>query len=126
MVFETLSDFTKYQELLPQHFPSVRIRSRRNDTAIVEEHMNLGNIELIIMAKHVSAKPHIHEIFFIGGDAKGSYIREEFVAEELGTKLQVNIDLKFNLKTRLHFLFSKETARNNYENILNDFIKIAG
>ena len=70
--FEIFSNFENYQKLLPQHFPSVRVRSIRNDIAVVEEHMILGDKELVIMAKHVSQKTcYLHEVFVIGGDAKG-------------------------------------------------------
>ena len=62
------------KDYLPQHFPSVRIRSVRGNVAVVEEHMNLGERELLIMAKHVSEEPVLHDVFVIGGDAKGSHI----------------------------------------------------
>ena len=78
-VFDILSNFENYQKLLPQHFPSIRVRSTRDNVSVVEEHMNLGENELVIMAKHVTEKPIFHEVFVIGGDAKGSHFKEEFV-----------------------------------------------
>ena len=57
ILFELLSDFENYQKLLPQYFPSTRIRSVRNNVAVVEEHLNLGDKELVIMAKHVTQEP---------------------------------------------------------------------
>ena len=41
-VFEIFSNYENYQKLVPQHFPSVRIRSVRGELAVVEEHFNLG------------------------------------------------------------------------------------
>ena len=52
-VFEIFSNFENYQRLIPQHYPSVRIRSMRGDVSVVEEHLILGEMELLIMAKHV-------------------------------------------------------------------------
>ncbi|MCH9657142.1 polyketide cyclase, partial [archaeon] len=75
--FEVFSNYENYQSLVPQHYPSVRVRSVRGDLAVVEEHFNLGTTEMLVMARHVSTKPVLHEIFIIGGDAKGSHIRQE-------------------------------------------------
>ena len=91
-VFEIFSNFENYQRIIPQHYPSVRIRSMRGDVSVVEEHLILGDLELLIMAKHVSQKPILHEIIVIGGDAKGSRIRQEFIELEKGTKILVDVD----------------------------------
>ena len=56
-VYGVLSNYENYQKLLPQHFPSVRVCSVRGNVSVIEEHMNLGEQELIIMAKHVAEKP---------------------------------------------------------------------
>ena len=77
-VFEIFSNFQNYQRIIPQHYPSIRVRSMRGDVSVVEEHMILGDLELLIMAKHVSQKPFLHEMIVIGGDAKGSKIRLVF------------------------------------------------
>ncbi len=124
-VFEILSNFENYQQLLPQHFPSVRVRSIRNNVSVVEEHLNLGDKELLIMAKHVSEKPVLHEIFVIGGDAKGSHITQQFIELEKGTKILVDVDLKFKGKLKITSLFGKNTFEQDYSKILDDFVKIA-
>jgi coenzyme Q-binding protein COQ10 len=123
-VFEVFSNFKNYQQLIPQHFPSVRIRSVRGNVAVVEEHLNFGALELIIMAKHVSKKPVLHEIFVIGGDAKGSHIRQEFIELENKTKILVDVDLKFKGKMKISSMFRKNTFEQDYGKILDDFAKI--
>jgi len=123
-VFEVFSNFENYQQLVPQHFPSVRIRSVRGDVAVVEEHLNFGELELIIMAKHVSKKPILHEIFVIGGDAKGSHIKQEFIELENKTKILVDVDLKFKGKMKISNMFGKNTFEQDYGKILDDFAKI--
>ena len=123
-VFEVFSNFENYQQLVPQHFPSVRIRSVRGDVSVVEEHLNFGELELLIMAKHVSKKPILHEIFVIGGDAKGSHIKQEFIELENETKILVDVDLKFKGKMKISSMFGKNTFEQDYGKILDDFAKI--
>ena len=124
-VFDILSNFENYQKLLPQHFPSIRVRSTRDNVSVVEEHMNLGENELVIMAKHVTEKPILHEVFVIGGDAKGSHFKEEFVETSEGTKIIADVDLKLKGKMKLSNMFGKSKFEENFSKILDDFTKIA-
>ena len=124
-VFEVFSNYENYQSLVPQHYPSVRVRSVRGDLAVVEEHFNLGTTEMLVMARHVSKKPILHEIFIIGGDAKGSHIRQEFIELENGTKILVDVDFKLRGKMKLSYMFGKNTLLQNYTVIMNDFAKVA-
>ena len=123
-VFEVFSNFENYQKSLPQYFPSVRVRSIRNETAVVEEHMMLGDKELVIMAKHVTQSPLLHEIFVIGGDAKGSHIKEQFLDHSEGTKILVDVDLKLKGKMKLSELFAKNNLQENYRKIIDGFVEI--
>ena len=123
-VFEVFSNFENYQKSLPQYFPSVRVRSIRNETAVVEEHMMLGDKELVIMAKHVTQSPLLHEIFVIGGDAKGSHIKEQFLDHSEGTKILVDVDLKLKGKMKISELFTKNNLQENYSKIIDGFVKI--
>ena len=124
-VFEIFSNFENYQRIIPQHYPSVRIRSMRGDVSVVEEHLILGNLELLIMAKHVSQKPILHEVIVIGGDAKGSRIRQEFIELEKGTKILVDVDLKFKGKMKISSMFGKNNFKQDYDKVLDDFVKLA-
>ena len=124
-VFDIFSNFENYQRIIPQHYPSVRIRSMRGGVSVVEEHLILGNMELIIMAKHVSQKPILHEITVIGGDAKGSKIKQEFIELENATKVLVDVDLKFKGKMRISVIFGKNNFKQDYDNVLNDFVKLS-
>ena len=124
-VFEVFSNFENYQRLVPQYFPSVRIRSIRGEVSVVEEHLNLGGLELLIMAKHVSKKPILHDVFVIGGDVKGSHIKQEFIQLENRTKILVDVDLKFKGKMKISSIFGKNTFKQDYGKILDDFGKIA-
>jgi coenzyme Q-binding protein COQ10 len=125
IVYDILSNYENYQKLLPQHFPSVRVRSVRGNVSVVEEHMNLGNQEFVIMAKHVAEKPVLHEVFVIGGDAKGSYIKQQFLEISEKTKIIVNVDWKLKGKVRASSIFGKNNSEQYYADILDDFAKIS-
>jgi len=124
-VYERLSNYENYEKLIPQHFPSVRVRSVRGNISVVEEHMNLGDKELLIMAKHVTTEPVLHEVFVIGGDAKGSYIRQQFIEIPEGTKIIVDVDLKLKGKMKISSMLGKNKIEQDYAKILDDFVKIA-
>ena len=124
-VFERLSNYENYEKLLPQHFPSVRVRSVRGNVSVVEEHMNLGDRELLIMAKHVTTEPVLHEVFVIGGDAKGSYIKQQFIEISQGTRIIVDVNFKLKGKMMMSRIFGKNKIEEDYAKILDDFVKIA-
>ena len=124
-VFQIFSNYEDYEKLIPQHFPSIRVRSVRGDVSVVEERLVLGDTELLIMAKHVSKEPVLHEVFVIGGDAKGSKIRQEFIQLENGTKILVDVDLKFKGKMKISSMFRKNDFQRDYGKILDDFVKLA-
>lgn len=124
-VFEVFSNFENYQRIIPQHYPSVRVRSMRGGVSVVEEHLILGDLELLIMAKHISQKPILHEMVVIGGDAKGSKIKQEFIELENGTKVLVDVDLKFKGKMKISVMFGKHNFKQNYGDVLDDFVKLA-
>ena len=125
-VFELFSDFENYEQKIPQHFPSVRVRSTRGDVSVVEEHLNLGTNELLVMAKHVISKPVSHDVFVIGGDVKGSHIQQQFVEiSENQTKVIIQADFKVQGKMMLSNLFGKNDFKENYAVIINDIAKLA-
>ena len=86
--------------------------------------MNFGENELIIMVKHVTVPPVLHEVFFIGGDLKGSNIKQQFLPISEKTKIIVDVDLKLNLKKKIPRLFGKNKFEQDYERILEAFTKI--
>ncbi len=124
-VYEIMSNYENYQKLIPQHFPSVRVRSVRENISVVEEYMNLGDKELVIRAKHVTEEPVLHEVFVIGGYAKGSFIKQQFIEISEGTKIIVDVDLKLKGKMKMSSMFGKNKIEEDYSKILDDFIKIA-
>lgn len=124
LVFSVFSSFENYQKLLPQHFPSIWVRSVRENVAVVEEHMKLGDKEFVVMTKHVKNKIFLNEIFFIGGDLKGSYISQQFIEIGNQTKIIVNVKFKFGYKMKFPNIFVKNKFKEDYSKIIDDFINI--
>jgi coenzyme Q-binding protein COQ10 len=119
-VFEIFSNYEQYEKLIPAYFPSIRIRSVRGETAVVEEHFTLGDIEFLLMSKHVSKPFVLHEVFVIGGKSKGSYIRQEFIEIPDGTKILVDVDLKLMGTMKIPKLLDKSKLITNYSKLLDD------
>ena len=119
-VFKIFSNYDDYEKLIPQYFPSIRIRSVRGNTAVVEEHLKLGDLELVLMSKHVATPFVLHEVYVIGGKSKGSYIKQEFVEIPEGTKILIDMDLKLTGLMKIPKVLDKSKLIENYSNLLND------
>ena len=119
-VFKIFSNYEDYEKLIPQYFPSIRIRSVRGNTAVVEEHLKLGDLELVLMSKHVATPFVLHEVYVIGGKSKGSYIKQKFVEIPEGTKILIDVDLKLTGLMKIPKVLDKSKLIENYSNLLND------
>jgi ribosome-associated toxin RatA of RatAB toxin-antitoxin module len=124
-VFEIASNYKDFEKKLPEFFPSIRVRSVRGDTAVVEEHVSLSGREIIMMTKHVTKYPDIHEVFVIGGDAKGSHVIERYQSIPEGTKISVEADIKLQGKLKIVGFFAKNKIKNDFIKIMDAFAKIA-
>ena len=93
-VFDVVANFENFDKILPRHFPSIRVRSIRENVAIVEEHMNLGQKELVMTTKHVTKYPESHDVFVLGGDAHVSDIEAPKKTER--TPVNLNESLKLS------------------------------
>ena len=92
--FDVITNFENFQKLFPEFYPSILIKSIRDESSLVAEHLKLHDREFIIMAKHFISKPSSHEMRVIGGDIKGSSINETFSSENGKTKLNVVAELE--------------------------------
>jgi len=124
-VFDTVTNFEEFEKTLPKYFPSIRVRSIRDNTAVVEEHVRLAGKEIVMMAKHVTKYPEIHEVFVIGGDAKGSHIIEKYESIPEGTKIIVEVDFKLQGKLKIVGFFGKNKIKESFSKIMDEFAKIA-
>ena len=92
---------------------------------MVEEHVRVSGRELVMMTKHVTKYPEIHEVFVIGGDAKGSHIVEHYESIKEGTKVTVEADLKLKGPLKLVAFFGKSKIQKGFSKIMDEFAKLA-
>jgi len=121
-VFDITTNYENYQKILPQYYPSTRTISVRGNHSLVEEHLRIGGEELVIMAKHVTDEPISHELFIVGGDAKGTHITSRYEQLPNGTKLTLEVEWKVK---GIKKLFGKDKIPNEYSKIIDEFAIIA-
>ncbi|MGQ0771873.1 MAG: polyketide cyclase [Nitrososphaerota archaeon] len=124
-VFDIVANYESFQNVLPQYFPSIRVRSVRENVAIIEEHLKLGDKEFVMMAKHITKYPESHEVFVIGGDLKGSHIAEKYEKTPEGTKLTVDADIKLCGMMKIAGFFGKQKIALDLGKVIDELVKIA-
>ena len=124
-VFSIATDYESFQKTLPQIFPSIRVRSSRDNVSVVEQHLRISGKELVMMTKHVVNPPTMHEVFVIGGDAKGSYISEKYEEISEGTKITIDADLKLKGAMKIAGFFGKKKILDGFSKVMDEFAKIA-
>jgi len=123
--FELTTNYENFQKILPHYYPSVRLISVRGNTSVVEEHLLLGGKELVMMVKHIIDEPVLHELFVIGGNAKGTHIIKKYEQLPNGTKLIVDIDWKLKGLSKFSAVFNKNNILNEYSKMIDEFVTIA-
>ena len=123
-VFDVIANYESLQQVMPKYYPSVRVRSVRDNVAIVEEHLKLGGKELVMTTKHVSKYPESHDVFVLGGDAKGSHISEMYEKTDQGTKLTITADIKLGTLAKLSEMITKSKIESDYNEMIDDFCKM--
>ena len=110
--FDIITNFENFEKLFPEFYPSILIKSVRDESSLVAEHLKLHDTEFIIMSKHIFSRPNTHEMRIVGGDIKGSSINESFSVDNGKIILKVNAEL--NMK------FSRFSKKNPYGDSLNN------
>ena len=121
-VFDIISNFENYERLLPNYYPSVRIKSVRDESSLVAEHLKLHDTEFVIMAKHFSHIPYRHEMRVIGGDIKGSYIIEKIIPLKSETKIIVEAEI--NTSKRFGGLLKNGVYDKALEDLYDEIISV--
>ena len=121
--FDIITNFENFQKLFPDFYPSILIKSVRDESSLVAEHLKLHDTEFIIMSKHFTSKHHSHEMRIIGGDIKGSSIGEIFNFDNGKTLLKVTAELDVKSSR-----FSKknpyeESLKSLYDMMINEIEK---
>ncbi len=124
-VFDIVANYENFEKLLPQYFPSVRVLSVRENVAVVEEHLKIGGKELVMTTKHVTKYPELHEVFVLGGDAKGSHIVEKYENATGGTSMTVDADIRLGGMMFIAGILAKKKIASDFGKIIDEFSKIA-
>ena len=122
-VFELATNYENFQKILPQYYPSIRTISVRGNVSVVEEHLVIGGRELVMMVKHVIDEPILHELFVIGGDAKGTHITNRYEQLANGTKLILEVEWKIKGMMKITDLSGKKIA-DEYSKIVDKFVEM--
>ncbi len=113
--FDIITNFENFEKLFPEFYPSILIKSVRDESSLVAEHLKLYDTEFIIMSKHIFSRPNTHEMRVVGGDIKGSSIHERFSIDNGKTILKVNAELDVKSSR-----FSKKNPYGDSLNVLYD------
>ena len=121
-VFEIISNFENFEKLLPNFYPSIIIKSVRDESSLVAEHLKLNDNEFVIMAKHFSKPPHRHEMRVVGGDIKGSYIIEKLIPLESGVKIIV--EAKINVSKRFGSILKNKDYDSALQSLYDEYVSM--
>ena len=121
-VFDIISNFENFEKLLPEYYPSVIIKSVRDESSLVSEHLKLDGEEFIIMAKHFSEPPSRHEMRVVGGDIKGSYIIEKIIPLE--SEVKIIVEAEINISKRFGGLLKNKNYDNALESLYDKFVSV--
>ena len=119
-VFDAVANYENFDKIAPKYFPSIRVRSIRENIAIVEEHLKLGQKELVMTTKHITKYPESHEVFVLGGDAKGTHIAESYHKTDSGTRLVISADFKLGRASKISEIFGKSTIEEDFSRIIDE------
>ena len=124
-VFDVFSNYDLFTKIIPEYYSSIAQRSLRGNVSIVAEHLKLLDEEFVIMTKHIITPYDSHESIVVGGDVKGSYIRENFTSKEDGTLLQVEAEIKLKSCKKLMNYFKGKNFDRALDDMINKLITIA-
>jgi len=124
-VFDVFSNYELFSKIIPEYYSSITRRSSRDNVSIVAEHLKLLDEEFIIMVKHTITQHDIHESIVVGGDVKGSYIKENFSSSADGTLLKVEAEIKQKSCKKLMSYVKGKNFDDALNEMINKLIKIA-
>jgi len=124
-VFDVFSNYEMFSKIIPEYYSSITRRSSRDNVSIVAEHLKLLDEEFVIMVKHTVIPYDTHESIVVGGDVKGSYIKENFSSSADNTLLQVEAEIKQKSCKKLMNIIKKKDFDGALNEMINKLIKIA-
>ena len=128
--FDVLTNFENFENILPEFYSSITVKSTRDESSLVVEHLHLCGNEFVIMAKHFTEKPNQHQMRVIGGDIKGSYITESIIpltdSNSLNTQTKLIINAEIKTSRGLKGTFKKLDYNSELEKLYQKFADVIG
>ncbi|MFB5607808.1 MAG: hypothetical protein ACE5RI_06755 [Candidatus Nitrosomaritimum yanchengensis] len=106
LIFKLSTDIENFSKLLPKYFQSLKITDFNNSGLFVDEKISFLGRTLTVKTKHVIKKPNLHSIQILTGPLKGSSFVERYESKPFGTKIIIDVNLKFNGLGRIFYFLS--------------------
>ena len=103
-LFQLITSYENYSEYLPNQIKNVKIIEKNGPIVITEETLVLSTLikkEFKQKAKHQHIRDHELSTEILSGPAKGSIMDVIFSKEEEGTMVNVKMELKLDLKSKI-------------------------
>lgn len=120
-IFKLSTDIENFSKLLPKYFKSLTILESKNSEFLVEEKITFMGRSIVVKTKHVVRKPNFHSIQILNGLLKNSYFSELYEPSVSGTRITIDVKLKFNGILKFLFLFSF-LIKNQINKVMDEFI----
>lgn len=110
-VFHISTDVKNFHNVMPNYFKSLDIIKQKKAVKIVIEKIKFLGIPLKIKTKHVIEKPDVHKVYILSGPTKGTVFLESYLKSENGTKISIDVTLRFNGFFRLFSFLEDYVAK---------------
>lgn len=105
-IFKLSTDVENFSKLLPKYFQSLKITGSNNSELFVDEKISFLGRTLTVKTKHLIKKPDLHSIHILSGPLRGSSFMELYESKSFGTKIIIDVNLKFNGFGRILYFLS--------------------
>ena len=95
-IFHISTDVKNFHNVMPSYFKSLDVIKEKEAEQIVIEKIKFLGIPLKIKTKHVIEKPDVNKVYILSGPTKGTIFLESYLKSENGTKISIDVTLKFN------------------------------
>jgi ribosome-associated toxin RatA of RatAB toxin-antitoxin module len=95
-IFKLSTDVENFSKILPKYFQSLKITASNNSELPVDEKISFLGKTLTVKTKHLIKKPDLHSIHILTGPLRGSSFVERYASKSFGTKIIIDVNLKFN------------------------------
>ena len=139
-IFKLSTDIENFSKLLPKYFKSLTILESKNSEFLVEEKITFMGRSIVVKTKHVVRKPNFHSIQILNVLSlvtiriisplalvsfsmilSNSYFSELYEPSVSGTRITIDVKLKFNGISKFLFLFSF-LIKNQINKVMDEFI----